>query len=243
MGLQSPARRCCRRYSHGNSNEPLQCPRSAGVSDQGNSIPSVCVAHRRTCLEKYGFWPEEVAEAGDWVLWIRIIEGGDRANFAHCQQPTCLHFVADWRKAQESTHYAARDQLHGKGWAPILMQVGIPPGITEQQVFFELLSSQGSNWVAKLRELARNAVDRLAWAAIVEILPELWTQRGDTSRLILEKKDLERALSRSEKALSKAQSRTQLLSKELAAIHASSSWRITAPLRLIKRTFMRLSGA
>ena len=69
---------------------------------KGNSIPSVCVAHRRTCLEKYGFWPEDVAAAGDWVLWIRIIEGGGRTNFAHCRQPTCLHFVADWRKAQES---------------------------------------------------------------------------------------------------------------------------------------------
>lgn len=123
------------------------------------------------------------------------------------------------------------------------MRVEIPPGLTEQQVFFELLSSQGSNWVAKLRELARNAVDRMAWAAIVEILPELWTQRGDTSRLILEKKDLERALSRSEKALSKAQKRSQSLSKELATFHASSSWRITAPLRLIKRMLMRLSGA
>ena len=210
---------------------------------KSNSIPSVCVAHRRTCLEKYGFWPEEVAAAGDWVLWIRIIEGGHRANFAHCRQPTCLHFVADWRKAQELTHYAARDQLHAKGWAPILMQVEIPPGLTEQQVFFELLSSQGSNWVARLRELARNAVDRMAWAAIVEILPELWAQQGDTNRLIQEKKALERALSRSEKALSKAQKRSQSLSKELATFHASSSWRITAPLRLIKRMLMRLSGA
>ena len=79
------------------------------------------------------------------------------------------------------------------------MQVEIPPGLTEQQVFFELLSSQGSNWVARLRELARNAVDRMAWAAFAEILPELWAQQGDTNLLIQEKKALERALSRSGK--------------------------------------------
>ena len=204
-----------------------------------NSIPSSCVAHRRSCLERYGYWPEDVAGAGDWLLWVRIIEGGGRANFAYCRQPTCLHFVADWRKAQELTHYAARDQLQAKGWAPIVMQVEIPPGLTEQQVFFERLSSQESDAVAALRKLARNAVDRMAWAASMEILPELWTQKDETHRLIQEKKALERALSRSEKDLSKAQKRNQSLSKELATFHASSSWRITAPLRLIKRMLMR----
>ena len=119
------------------------------------------------------------------------------------------------------------------------MRVEIPPGLTEQQVFFELLSSQGSNWVARPRELARNAVDRMAWAAIVEILPELWAQKNKINRLIEEKKAFEQALSRREKDLSKAEESRRLLSHKLATLHTSLSWRITVPLRFIKSTLLR----
>lgn len=207
-----------------------------------NSIPSSCVAHRRACLKKYGYWPEDIAAAGDWVFWVRIIECGGRANFAYSRQPTCLHFVADWRKAEELAHYGSRNQLNAKGWWPIVTQVEIPAALTEQQVFFEMLSAQ-SDWVPTLRKLACNVVDRMAWAAIMEILPDLWAQTDKTHGLIEEKKALEQALSRREKNLSEAEEKSRSLSEKLAALYASSSWRITAPLRAIKTTFQRLTGS
>lgn len=61
-----------------------------------NTIPAPCVLYRRTCHERFCYWPEEIAESGDWALWKSYIASGG-ANLAYEPAPTALHFRANWR--------------------------------------------------------------------------------------------------------------------------------------------------
>lgn len=60
--------------------------------DQANTVPATCIVHRRDCLDRFGYWPEDVRKAGDWQLWRKIIGGG--AKVAYLPAPTTLHFRA-----------------------------------------------------------------------------------------------------------------------------------------------------
>jgi len=222
-----------------------------------NTIPANCVMHRRLCFEKWGYWPEDVAQAGDWRLWIRIIEGGGGTNFAHCRESTCLHFVADWRRVQESGKYEARDLLRVKGWWPVVIQLEIPSGQTEQQVFFAEISAQGADWVERLRSRARDAVDRMAWAGMMELVPEVRARQGEVACLGAEREQVVQRLANAEQTgqrryaqlkakleravqrLANAREKERRRHEQLKTVYASFSWRITRPLRAIKRTFFR----
>jgi hypothetical protein len=198
-----------------------------------NTIPATCVLHRRLCFDKYGYWPEDAPKLGDWELWKRIIEGGGRSNFAHCSEPTCLHFVADWRRESWTpSSLAPEDRL-------IVTSLSIPAGRTEQQVFAEAITSQDSNFVCNLRQQARRTVDRLAWRAVVSLVPH--NEKMVAASRAAEKaaeKEQKRALRQAER-LTRLEKKAALLEHELAAVHRSASWRITAPLRAIKRVLFR----
>jgi hypothetical protein len=174
-----------------------------------NSIPASCVVHRRSCFEKYGYWPEDAPACGDWLLWIRIIEGGGRTNFAHCREVTSLHFVADWRRARQPNDHEQRDGLHAKGWWPVVTQLGIPQGVSEQQVFFEAITAGGADWVRGLRKDACDAVDRVAWAAMRELIPQDSAQQDEIARLTKFAAHIGQRLAEAE--------------GQLRALHASSS--------------------
>ncbi|MGQ0673576.1 MAG: glycosyltransferase family 2 protein, partial [Hyphomicrobium sp.] len=61
---------------------------------QRNILPAATVVHRRACYETVGFWPEDVAEAGDWELWKRILLSSGGRRYTTTRTPTCLHFKA-----------------------------------------------------------------------------------------------------------------------------------------------------
>jgi hypothetical protein len=193
-----------------------------------NTIPSRCVAHRRSCFQKYGYWPEDVPFGGDWQLWIRIIEGGGRANFAPCRESTGFHFVAGWRREREASLAERRKLMGTKGWWPVVMQLEIPEGVSEQQVIFDAISTQGPDWVAALRKRAADAVDRVTWAGMVDL-------RVMSEKLVR----LEAKATRLAQHLAEAEQRKVQLSQKLKTVHASPSWRITAPLRAISRLLKR----
>ncbi len=129
-----------------------------------NHIPATCVLYRRCCVDKYGYWPEEVASAGDWKYWIKIIEGGGRTNFDCCPIPTSLHFNADWKTTPDTQMpqvTAARESASTGAWWPARLRVRIPPGMSEQQVFFELIAKEGH--IDLMRQDVRDVIDRMAW--------------------------------------------------------------------------------
>ncbi len=170
-----------------------------------NPIPSTCVMYRRSCLDKYGYFPEDVPASGDWKYWIRIIEGGNRTNFDYCPTPSALHFNAIWKTTpatQSNEVTAAREIAAKSSWWPDSLNVPIPSGIAEQEVFYELIRSDG--FVDRLRSDVIRVVERLAWI-----------QLSDTSR------------------------RLKALQTQLDEVHASTSWRLTAPFRAARTALSR----
>jgi glycosyltransferase involved in cell wall biosynthesis len=180
----------------------------------GNHIPASCVVHRRSCLEAYGYWPEDVAEAGDWRLWTAMLDGG--ARLAYCRAPTTLHFKADWRKGR--TGLAAADfgvSIAEKlgGW-PQALKLDIPRGVPEQRAFYEAMTNDRAGWINSVRAGTEDALERLAWVSLRQIAPPELNQERELRRL----------------------------SQELRSLRSSRSWRLTRPLRTLKERLGKWLG-
>lgn len=147
-----------------------------------NVIPAGCVLHRRSCLEKYGYWPEDVPSGGDWHLWQRIIEGGGRQHLAYLPVPTTLHFKAI-RKTHiddEGRHEAgtALQIARQAPWWPSSLNVAVPPGQSEQQAVWQTVKAGGAAYRAALRAGVWRVIERLARDAIAEQLRSIQALSG-----------------------------------------------------------------
>ena len=175
-----------------------------------NHIPSSCVVHQRSCLDKYGYWPEDIPSGGDWRYWIRIVEGGGRTILACCLTPSVLHFNAAWRtrpETQMAQVKAAREIAACSNWWPATLNVAIPPDRPEQEVFYNLIGQEG--YVERLRRDVTRVVDRLAWMQLDET-PGIHSRlQGGTAQAIM-------LQSRAEGALAAAEDRLQQARVELA---------------------------
>ena len=105
-----------------------------------------------------------------------------------------------------------------------MTRIDIADGLTEQQVFSDLITAQGADWVTALRQRAHAAVDRMAWAG----MPELEPQLSALKRGIAELKATAAASARKERELS----------RELETVYASRSWWITSPLRRLRQILL-----
>ena len=130
-----------------------------------NYIPSTCVMHTRSALERVGFWPQDDPHA-DLLCWQRIIMTSASGTAGYCQLPTVLHFRAAWRQSDTGPERKLRD-IADSAWWPQACRVPIPIGATEQRIFFEALSLAPSFWVDQLRSAVTEIEDRLAWAWVV----------------------------------------------------------------------------
>lgn len=102
-----------------------------------------------------------------------------------------------------------------------LTQIEIAEGLTEQQVFSALIADRGADWVTALRQRAHDAVDRMAWAGMRELEPQLSALNREVAKL---------------KAAVAAPAREEReLSRELETVYARRSRRITAPLRRLRQ--------
>jgi hypothetical protein len=139
--------------------------RRAFIAMEANNISATCVAHRRDCLERYGYWDESLPRNGDWELWGRIIRGGGERNFAHEPTPTCLHFRAIW-KTETSLGppelYQWRD-LRAHGTLPAdRPTVPTAPGEPEQATAWRALAADPDGEVARIRREVVLALDLVA---------------------------------------------------------------------------------
>jgi len=126
-------------------------------------LPSTAVVHRRSCLDRYGYWSERVARGGDWELWMRILSGGGWRNFAYDPTPTTLHFVAPgrppvaggwrqwWRRAR------AREVAATPG-----LRVPVPDGVREQRAIWRACQDAPGEWTRTVRRETLVALDRRA---------------------------------------------------------------------------------
>ena len=138
-----------------------------------NTIPASCVVYRRTCLDRVGYWPEEVVSAGDWEYWKSMLRGGGGANLAYVAAATTLHFRADWRRPHRDWGppplpawlQMASDR---ERW-PRDLQVPVEPGESPQAAFWRLIEGDPVGWPARLRAAVAEAIDGLAWNAALNL--------------------------------------------------------------------------
>jgi len=131
-----------------------------------NFVPSTCVMHTRSALERVGFWPEDVQQA-DWRCWQRIIMTSASGTVGYCPVPTALHFRATSRQGDGRDQEQRLRRIAESSWWPQACRVPIPAGATEQRIFFEAISLAPSHWIDKLRSAVTEIADRLAWACVV----------------------------------------------------------------------------
>ena len=142
---------------------------------QANTIPASCVVYRRSCLDRDGYWPEDVPSAADWVHWRKIVEGSGRA-LSYVEQPTCLHFSANWRASRHADRpevLTALQLADACAWWPPVLRFEVPQRIPEQQVVAEAMIAGGAAWAQSVRAAVRTTMDRLAWDDMREIRPRL----------------------------------------------------------------------
>ncbi len=126
-----------------------------------NYVPSTCVIHTRSALERVGYWPENVQFAADWGCWQQIIRTSESGTAGYCASPTALHFRSIWRQED----YFAEGRLRTiaeSDWWPTVCKISVPTGVAEQKIFFEKLCSDF--YIEQVRSAAIEISDRLAWA-------------------------------------------------------------------------------
>lgn len=141
----------------------LRNPEDAATFRRINFAPASCIVHRRSCLERAGYWPEDVPARGDWQLWKRIVRE-DAGNVAYEPCPTTLHFVADWKRDRASLMPQVARMLaivDAADWWPASLRVDVS-GATSEQAAFAALMACDPGWTARMREDVVLVLDRLA---------------------------------------------------------------------------------
>ena len=144
-----------------------------------NGIPSVCVIHRRECFDKYGYWNADLPSCADWDMWARIIEGGERKNFAYVPEPTTLHFRANWRN--ETNHgppqLAVWKILHDlHDFMPATLKLELLSDITEQEACWLRIEDDSQSWSAELRAAVQTSLEQRVSLSDERILSLLGNQ-------------------------------------------------------------------
>lgn len=142
-----------------------EATRRAFIAMEANNISATNVAHRRSCLQKYGYWDESLPRNGDWELWARIIKGGGGNNFAYEPSPTGLHFRAVWKT--EATlgppdlyHWR---ELRARGiFSDTIPTVPTASDEPEQATAWRALQAAPTGEMRRLRAEVHEALDRCA---------------------------------------------------------------------------------
>ncbi len=138
-----------------------------------NFYPAAAVVHRRSALDKYGTWPSDGKPAGDWKLWLRIIEGEQCQNFAIVDTVTVLHFRAT-RKigliwAPNSVLFL-EELAKTAAWWPQALAIDLAANSSAQAQFRDRMLDPGCDFVSKLRDGRRELFSRLARRAVASSL-------------------------------------------------------------------------
>jgi hypothetical protein len=172
----------------------------------------------------------------DYELWKKIIRDFGCERVGYLPLPSTLHFSADWKNSRHSAVGEVLSWLSTidqSTWWPSVFRhdVGMPP--QPQAAIFTAMEHDGDEFVDSIRQATIAVMDRQAWQAIRHIVPSLSAAR---TRLV----ELERQLETMNSGILQKDQDAAKLRSQLEAIFASSSWRVTAPLRMARRLFQRL---
>jgi hypothetical protein len=189
-----------------------------------NHVPSICVMHTRSALERVGYWPENVPRVADWRCWQQMISTSASGAVGHCRVPTALHFRAVWKEGGHPVELRIRNMAENTWWPTMLRHP--PAAEPEQATLWRALQTGGAPWVASVRSAAEVVIDRMAWMAVRDPAPPSDAEVAARARAEAEARAEAATMRAAAHARSEAEARA-----EVAALRASTSWRITAPLR------------
>lgn len=221
-----------------------------------NTLCADCVVYRADALPHPDAWPEDVPAGGDWKLWQRIMKENQDRPFAYCRTPTVLHFSARRMQSRHANmpYFATMLEVaDSSGWWPDALRASIPAGATEQSVIADKMQADPSGWVRAVRLASADLTARLAWDFVKVVHPswkqidrELAEARRDIEALTEQMAEDRRADSelaaRQVHDLDAMRLERDASRKELEAMRASTSWRITRPLRSAVTALRRAGG-
>jgi glycosyltransferase involved in cell wall biosynthesis len=124
-------------------------------------LSMACVVHRRACLERYGYWNEHLRAVGDWELWMRIMRPAPAPNFIYYPAPTGLHFVANWRRYDDTRARRWWRRLRDEeGGLPPALKLDLRGSATEQAAAWQALQADPVGWPRAVRAAVQLDLDR-----------------------------------------------------------------------------------
>lgn len=209
-----------------------------------NSIPASCVAYRRSCHKRIGYWPEDnVGGGGDWALWQRIIGPSRGANLAYVPSATALHFRADWRTGATwgpDPLPAWLDVAATDVW-PTALRVHMATGSTPQAVVWERISHDEASLSASVRSGIREGIDLLAWTSAAR-LAEADVERAELQRRLADA-ELQEGRLRADLLTATADAEWARAEAERSAMRARAAEANQKASSLVRRSARRLHMA
>jgi len=186
-------------------------------------IPSSCIVYRRTCHDRYGVWPEHLTSNGDRDLWARMLKPGPDRNHAFLPVPTAFHFLADWRHVESLENWPTAGNFlrlaRASAWWPSCLKLRTSPDGPEQAIVFDAIARGGEAWIAELRSAIDRVIDRTALDHVLDWGPQMAATKSQLAQALAER---------------------DAITAERDAIVNSRTWRLTQPLRALRR-LMRTS--
>lgn len=173
-----------------------------------NTICGGAAVFRAAAFPTRAAFPEDVPKGADWVMFNRLLTQHGPDAVAIIRQPTLFHFTAGRKKSRYSGFELLRGYLavaDRAAWWPRALQPTIAAGTPPQAIFADML--QKSDGPLVLRTAVLDVVNRI-------VMDDLLLQVPSSAR--------------NAQAL---ESENRSLRAEIAALRASTSWRLTAPLR------------
>lgn len=234
-----------------------------------NTLCANCVVYRADAQQRLDAWPEDVPAGGDWRLWQRIITDNPDNPFAYCRTPTVLHFSArrvNSRHANMPYFATILEVSDSVDWWPAALRATIAGGLTEQSVIAGMMRADPSGWTHAVRQASADLAARFAWDFVRFVHPS-WKQidrdlgaakreiatlaahaaeadRISGERLAAQTRELDAMRSERDargNALEAMLRELETSRRDLDAIRASTSWRLTGPLRSTLAALRRLA--
>ena len=193
-----------------------------------NSISAGVFAYRRGAFGDTPPWPEALPDAADWAMMRNLDSRYGLEGMARIGAPTLLHFKARWKESRDSHFSLLAAWLaiaDAANWWPQELRPTLQANQPPQAWYFERL--QERDFVHRLRRAADDVIARVALDRLVSrVVPQTEAQ------LILQ---LQEKIGALEADHADQQAQTLALGRKIRGLKRSRSWRLTRPLRALKR--------